>query len=194
MKGKLLVEGKDDFHVFCALFEQYCVPSTFSVKNKDGIDNLLAELPTELLESEIEYIGIVIDADENITLRWENLSTILYKEGYNLPHKPCNEGSIVHHTQDEKPILGIWIMPNNILSGMLEDFIQYLVPEGDCLIDYADKVIGTIPEKRFVDCHFSKARIHTWLAWQEDPGTPLGLAITKHYLDPDKDEAKLFIA
>ena len=30
--------------------------------------------------------------------------------------------------------------------------------------------------------HKSKAFIHTWLAWQEDPGTPMGLAITKKYL------------
>jgi hypothetical protein len=27
-----------------------------------------------------------------------------------------------------------------------------------------------------------KAHVHTWLAWQEEPGTPMGLAITKKYL------------
>jgi hypothetical protein len=30
-----------------------------------------------------------------------------------------------------------------------------------------------------------KAQLHTWLAWQEQPGTPLGLAITNRYLDAD---------
>src|SRR5436190_24268592 len=29
----------------------------------------------------------------------------------------------------------------------------------------------------------SKALIHTWLAWQEKPGRPLGLAITARYFD-----------
>lgn len=33
--------------------------------------------------------------------------------------------------------------------------------------------------------HQPKAHIHTWLAWQEEPGTPMGLAITKRYLNAD---------
>jgi hypothetical protein len=41
--------------------------------------------------------------------------------------------------------------------------------------------------------HKSKARIHTWLAWQEDPGTPMGLAITKSYLDTNQELCNLFV-
>ena len=41
--------------------------------------------------------------------------------------------------------------------------------------------------------HKSKAEIHTWLAWQEEPGTPMGQAITKQYLDTNKELAKKFI-
>lgn len=37
-----------------------------------------------------------------------------------------------------------------------------------------------------------KAVIHTWLAWQEEPGTALGQAITKRYLDPSRDPAPAF--
>jgi hypothetical protein len=36
---------------------------------------------------------------------------------------------------------------------------------------------------RFKEVHESKARIHTWLAWQEEPGKPVGQAITARYLD-----------
>ena len=43
-------------------------------------------------------------------------------------------------------------------------------------------------------CNYrSKALIHTWLAWQEDPGTPLGLAVTKRYLDGDHALAQQFV-
>ena len=38
---------------------------------------------------------------------------------------------------------------------------------------------------QYKEIHKSKARIHTWLAWQENPGTPMGLAITKKYLSTD---------
>ena len=41
--------------------------------------------------------------------------------------------------------------------------------------------------------HKAKARIHTFLAWQEDPGTPMGLAITKKYLQADSDSCLPFI-
>ena len=41
--------------------------------------------------------------------------------------------------------------------------------------------------------HKAKARIHTFLAWQEDPGTPMGLAITKKYLDPKAPSSQLFV-
>jgi hypothetical protein len=40
-------------------------------------------------------------------------------------------------------------------------------------------------ERRFIESHFTKSLIHTWLAWQDEPGTPFGLAITKRYFDSD---------
>ena len=83
-------------------------------------------------------------------------------------------------------------MPNNQFPGMLEDFIQFLVPAGDPLWARAADCLERIPEQdqRFPKEHQGKAHIHTWLAWQEEPGTPLGLAITKRYLDADAPHAQ----
>jgi hypothetical protein len=39
----------------------------------------------------------------------------------------------------------------------------------------------------------AKARLHTWLAWQEEPGKPIGQAITKRFLDPEATEAQAFL-
>lgn len=39
-----------------------------------------------------------------------------------------------------------------------------------------------------------KAMIHTWLAWQREPGRPMGLAITKRFLDPEAPSAMEFVA
>jgi len=41
--------------------------------------------------------------------------------------------------------------------------------------------------------HHSKAVIHTWLSWQDEPGKPLGQAITANLLKPETDLAQVFI-
>ncbi len=79
-------------------------------------------------------------------------------------------------------------MPNNSLNGMLEDFISFLVPQDDQLITVARDTLESIEKKKlnkYSVAHKSKALIHSWLSWQTDPGTPLGLAITKRYLTTD---------
>jgi hypothetical protein len=41
--------------------------------------------------------------------------------------------------------------------------------------------------------HCSKAFIHTWLAWQKDPGLPMGRAITAKALSADSAIAVSFV-
>ena len=85
-------------------------------------------------------------------------------------------------------MIGVWIMPDNLQSGMLEDFVRYLIPENDLLYPFVDTVLAQIETDDIANrynpnVHRAKAFIHTWLAWQKDPGTPMGLALTKTYLD-----------
>jgi hypothetical protein len=44
----------------------------------------------------------------------------------------------------------------------------------------------------FKQVHLSKAIIHTYLAWCDEPGYPLGKAITARSLPPDKAIANQF--
>jgi hypothetical protein len=78
-------------------------------------------------------------------------------------------------------------MPDNQTKGILEDFLRFLVPTGSLLFDHVKSSVATIPvgEQRFSQLAEPKAIIHTWLAWQKEPGKPLGTAITARYLDPD---------
>ena len=39
-----------------------------------------------------------------------------------------------------------------------------------------------------------KAVIHTWLAWQKEPGRPFGTAITARFLDPNVPEVDVLVA
>ena len=95
------------------------------------------------------------------------------------------------------PAVGIWLMPDNKISGMLEDFASLLRPSEDVLWPVAVGVVQQVKSietnLRFQDVYESKARIHTWLAWQKEPGKPVGQAITKGYLKADAALAQQFI-
>jgi hypothetical protein len=191
----LLVEGKDDEHVSYAVLNHHGVPRKYRVKDKQGSSNLLGTLDVELLASDLEKLGIVIDADVDIAARWQSLRSILTNSGYtDVPLVPDTEGTIVIETGH--PTVGIWIMPDNTLPGMLEHFVSFLVPPADRLWDRAVGCVADIPvvERLFASQHLIKAQIHTWLAWQDEPGTPLGLAITRRYLDADGPHARRFAA
>jgi hypothetical protein len=196
-KYLLLVEGKDDQHVFYALLRHHQVPEVFEIMNKEGIDNLLEALPTELKRSDLERLGIVVDANTSLDARWTNLRNILLRAGgKDIPAQPDPNGTVVAVEQPDRTLtVGIWIMPDNTLPGMLENFIGFLVPPGDTLWPRAGECIAQIPEaeRRFPQAQQTKAHIHTWLAWQEEPGTPLGLAITKRYLDADAPHAQQLV-
>ena len=82
---------------------------------------------------------------------------------------------------------GVWIMPDNKANGILEDFLRFLAPQESELFQHAESSVKDIPpeERRFASTADAKALIHTWLAWQKEPGKPLGTAITAHFLDPN---------
>ena len=121
----------------------------------------------------------MVDADTSLESRWQSITGWLSKAGYDgLPTAPQPSGTLVHG--EGLPTVGIWIMPNNRASGMLEDFIALLVPPDDALWEHAKECLAKISVRIP-----SKSLIHTWLAWQDEPGKPLWQAITKRYLDPE---------
>ncbi len=195
-KYLMLFEGKNDRHVVGALLYYYGIAEgIIKFKDKTGLQKLLKDLPIELRASELERLGILIDADTDLIAHWQSLQAVLGKAGYgDIPKLPAPDGTILQ--TEGLPIVGIWLMPNNKLPGMLEDFVALLVPPEDLLWAKALESVNDIPSehRRFTANHLSKAYIHTWLAWQEEPGTPLGSAITKRYFDPAASQAAAFIS
>ena len=192
----LVVEGSDDMHVFWSLLKHYKVPETFKVREKGGVEALLESLDVELDEPGLKQLGIVVDADSDFQGRWNALRNKLTNYGYKtVPSKPDVNGTIL--VEDGLPTVGIWLMPENTLPGMLEDFLHFLVPSGDDLWTLVEEVIQDVESRedcRFLLKHRSKAKIHTWLAWQGEPGKPLGQAITARYLDANAEHAQKLIA
>ncbi|MEQ9549677.1 MAG: DUF3226 domain-containing protein [Coleofasciculus sp. G3-WIS-01] len=111
-----------------------------------------------------------------------------------IPTVPPPDGWV--YTQPDKPKIGIWLMPDNQLPGMLEDFVAHLIPTDDSLRPKAEAILQEIEQlklNRYTPIHHPKALIHTWLAWQETPGMPMGQAITAQVLSYNAEIANKFV-
>lgn len=191
----LLVEGQDDKHIVSKLLYSHGLVDSYTVKDKDGIENLLTALPIELRASDLKRLGVVVDADSPLRARWESVAYILKGQGYGtVPPVPDVAGTVV--TNAGKPAVGIWLMPDNRTDGMLEDFAKLLIPADDTLIPRVKTALDSVPqeERRYAAAHHAKAFIHTWLAWQEEPGVKMGAAITRKYLRADSPTAGGFVS
>jgi len=196
---QLLVEGKNDQHVIWALCEKHQIPETFSVELptelEGGIDELLESIPVRLKMSRLQALGIIVDADQNLQSRWTAVCQRLAQAGYkDLPLQPEHDGTIIAATG--KPRVGIWLMPDNQIPGMLENFVAHLIPDNDLLALKAKATLQEIEGDNlhgYSLTHHAKAFIHTWLAWQVIPGQPMGLAITANVLQYNKPLAAIFI-
>src|SRR5437763_7253729 len=185
---RLLVEGPDDEHLFKHLLGYHGILSReggpFKVIEKGGFEKIRDDLKTELKGSGLKRLGIVVDADTDIASRWDSLRNRLIDSGYseiNVPGDPDINGTVIR--QEELPIVGIWLMPDNDSEGKVENFVRFLMPPDDLLWPFAQSIVQKVIETQ---CHFRptykiKAEVHTWLAWQEEPGRPMGLAVTKGY-------------
>jgi len=198
--SRLIFEGSDDKHVVMNLLFNYehegeRLDERFNEKIKDGIDHLIGTLKEELGATDYDRLGVILDAEMNIDRQWARITQILDDFGcLDVPPRPNAKGTIVK-TPDGKKI-GIWVMPDNQNNGMLEDFIAGLIAGEDDLWPKAGKDVDDIPveRRRFRESYLSKAKVHTWLAWQEEPGTRLGQTFKKKYLDPNHPMAVAFVA
>jgi hypothetical protein len=185
----LLAEDTDIEHVVKSLsIQQFVSPESFIVKNKQSVEQLLNSLDVEISNPVLQRLAIVLDADLDLSARWQSIRDRLQAIGYiDIPALPNIDGTIIKNT--DLPSVGIWLMPNNALPGMVENFVAFLVPENDTLWKRAETCLSQIPQDEKLFGHFIKAHIHTWLAWQEEPGRPLGQAITRRYLDSNALQA-----
>jgi hypothetical protein len=199
MPGKkiLLVEGTDDEHVLKHVCGNRGVGTLDAVKPQGSVDLLLESFPVRLKESDISALGVIIDADTDLAARWRSIRDRLIRAGFqDVPTDPVPTGTLLNPPADTLlPRTGIWIMPNNKTPGILEDFVRFMVPAGNTLFTRVENTVDGIPEneRRFSLLARPKAIIHTWLAWQEEPGKPLGTAITARFLDPDVPEVDALV-
>jgi hypothetical protein len=223
---RLVGEGPDDVAVFVALVKRFELPlsdkgadapdklvitspggdaAVFkTLREQRLIDHVQTFLKPRDLTAE-DRLGIVVDADhsratdpdDGFLRRWGQLKETLTNLGYiDVPDQPDRNGTIVGLNQEERPRVGVWMMPDNQSPGKLEDFVRRLVRSGDeGLWQHAVQAASEAASKgaKFAAKDQPKAQIHTFLAWQDVPGVPMGLAITKQFLDANSVQAKIFV-
>ena len=196
----LLVEGPNDRGVILGLMEKHHVEQKFTFVITTGIDNLLQQLDL-YLKNAAAYgvIGMVVDADTNADSRWQQLRDRLMKTGkYACRKMPLDDGGMIVEAEDQEQDakVGIWIMPDNKYKGTLENFLLQMVPDDDVLINEVERELVHLEKddlRRYRDIDRNKAKVHTYLAWENKPGTSLKTAIASRVLNPDADVAKLFV-
>ena len=193
-KSVLLLEGKSDCNIVKKFCEDNKINTQFGFCNCENDNQVLSKLNALLQGSnQPEIIGIILDADNDINARYQeiiNKTTKFYKK---LPDSILKTGLV--HTENGLPKLGIWIMPNNQDNGALEKFYLKLATDIDTA--FINDVIKRAEGKKltsFKSQHRNKAIMHTYFAWQDSPSDPLHSAINKIALDNNKKIAKTFKA
>lgn len=206
-RSALYVEGKNDEKAISSLLKRHGIdtetktrkfdikPATMSdEKSTQSVETLITSIYESVRRSANKPMGFVLDADSDIQSRWDAVRFQLKRLGIEPPPKPQECGYIAD-VPNYQTRVGVWLMPNNTDSGMLENFLQGLIAEGDKLLPVAQEATSKaiVADRRFPEIHEQKAVMHTWLAWQEKPGLPFGTAITAQYFQHDTKTAQAFV-
>lgn len=195
MSQILIVEGNDAI-VLSKLCELHRLPpptgyssrkdyETKFIKPAGGFEKALIVLKDRLDELTFTHIGLIIDAnDKGAASRWDKVKNILsahFSDETLNALGPKPDGIIVR--EEGLPVVGVWIMPDNRGEDYLEHFVSAMVPADDALWGHANGTVSQLEKEEY--CRFKpikrqKALLHTWLAWQEEPGEPFGTALESH--------------
>ena len=201
--NRMIVEGEDDKFAIIELMGHHTdwpddktkAPVWLEAVGDAG--GILADgyITAKLQESGTSILGIVFDADEQFASRWSRIKQICDSLFDDVPPTMPNSGLILAN-QNAGTKLGVWIMPDNNQHGMIETFLQGLIEiSNPPPVTYAKSVVAEARNLNapYRDAHIVKAEIHSWLAWQDPPGQPLGRAITTFTLNPHAASAKPFV-
>ena len=186
----LLVEGVDDKHVVRHLRKRLVPDLNFCCEVGGGIEGVLESIALEMRPAERTALGILVDANDDLSARWQALAERLRREGVTLPKVPSPKGTVV---PGERRV-GIWLMPDNQTPGELENFVVQLLPEGDPVWPFAQRFIEDIPhEHRHFKNKEMRAKLYAWLATRRK-SPQMGEAIRDGALDAKAPIAIRFAA
>ena len=162
----------------------------FSISPKGGWEQLRDSITTEIKVPGRQVVGILADANDHLTGRWDSIRAELDRAGVKVGNSLVSLGLIVNHV----PKVGVWLMPDNQSAGELEDFVIRMIPYGDNVWPLAQSYINGIQsgDRRFSPGKQQRARLYAWLATREEP-RQMGSAIRTHDLEVDGPLCQQFV-
>ena len=187
----LLVEGQDDLHVVGHICTVDASDFSFDIISKDNWEKLRDSISVEIKAPGRQVVGILADADDIPTSRWDSVKNQLGRAGIEIAGSSFPQGLIV----DQTPKVGVWLMPDNEHPHELEDFVIEMIPDGDVVWPRSRSYIDSIPEgdRPFTEGKKQRAQLYAWLATREEPHR-MGTAIKTHDLDIDGPLCQKFVA
>ncbi|MEH2460240.1 DUF3226 domain-containing protein [Nostoc sp.] len=196
---QLIVEGEQNKRVIPYLMEANGIiwekdkhPVHIENYGSDGFINSY-RISARLKGGGLTHLGLMVDADDDPDVRWRSIRNACLPSIPDI-HEQIPETGLILTTNGIK--FGVWIMPDNLMRGMLETFLAYMIrDESEPLWQYAQEVVAEAKNRGalFIDSHIDKAYIYTWLAWQKPPGRQLHNAINEEILNPQHPKAQTFV-
>lgn len=183
-KKVIVVEGKNEIKFFEALLEYMEIADyeIYDVKGKNNFKNEIPALVRTTGFSDVEVFAVIRDADNDANSAFESIKNILKKQGLKPPTK-MNQFS----RATDKPIVGIYIMPGNSDTGMLEDLCLRTVEKHPAMI-CVNSFINCVKELNEPPRNLSKAKAQAFLAAMPEIVNSVGIGAKKGYWDFDSEK------
>ncbi len=180
----ILVEGKDEEKFIEEIIRSIEVNAAVDIREvggKDQFKSKLGVLTKSTDWSRVTKLGIIRDADEDYIATLQSIRDALAAANLPVP------GNRLQFTDDSRPRVGIFIMPDNANAGMLEDLCLRSVSAENlfrCVENFWDCISrnGQVPNNK------SKSQIHTYLSAMLEPCPQIGIAAKKGYWDFEAPE------
>jgi len=181
-KRLLAVEGQDECNFFKALLKHENI-NDIQIIDIGGKDQFKIKFPLLYNAedfSDVDKLGFVRDAEQNkADSAFSSICGILKKHDLPIP-KDIN--TVIYENNIK---IGIFIMPNNIDEGMLEDLCIESVksnPVFKCVNEFIECCLPHLSGKE-KNINMAKAKIQTYLAAKKPIKNTLGLAALEGYWD-----------
>ena len=167
----LIVEGKEEVRFFEALLKHMNIDSVQveETQGKPKLQSFIKTLPVVPNYETVESIAIICDADADPGSAFQSIIDALKKAGLNCPD---SHGAF---SQDH-PKIGIFIMPDGLNPGMLEDLCLNALlhdPAMRCVEEYFNCIVKTGNSE---PKPIAKAKVYAWLASRANPVRRVGEA------------------
>ncbi len=191
----LAVEGQDEWYFFKNMLEKHLKITDVQLIDIGGESNFETELASIFILSgfsSVKKIGFVRDADNDAQKAFKKICKAI-KDALKLPAPET-----INNFTNNEPQIGVFVMPNNIDGGMLEDLCLQSV-QNDTVMPCLDAFISCIKINLPNDKHpkiWQKAKTQVFLATRKEIKSSVGFGAEKGYWnfdDPCFDEIKQFL-